>query len=66
MFKLSEFKERLQIYLDKNIILPGNYQQALHAQIDSLEDLSISREAQRIYWGIQVDWSNDSKLNSIQ
>ena len=65
MFKLSEFKERLRCYLDKNIILPSNYQQALHSQIDSLEDLSVSREAERIYWGISVI-ETVLKINSLK
>jgi methionyl-tRNA synthetase len=54
MFKLSEFKDRLRHYLGENIIVPSNYAQALHSQIDNLEDLSVSREAERIHWGIPV------------
>lgn len=54
MFRLSEFKQKLRDYLSKNIIIPKNYQEALNAQIDTLEDLSVSRESFRIYWGIPV------------
>ena len=54
MFRLSEFKQKLRDYLSKNIIIPKSYQENLFNQIETLEDLSISRESQRVYWGIQV------------
>ena len=54
MFKLSEFKDKLRKYLEKNIVIPHKYAQALHSQIDQLEDLSVSREVERIHWGIPV------------
>jgi methionyl-tRNA synthetase len=54
MFKLSEFKDKLRNYLEKNIIIPHKYAQSLHSQIDQLEDLSVSRETERVHWGIPV------------
>ena len=54
IFKLKEFKNRLRGYLEKNIVVPDNYAQALHSQIDQLEDLSVSRDSNRINWGIKV------------
>jgi methionyl-tRNA synthetase len=55
MFRLSEFKEPLTKYLSKNIIIPKKYGEILHSQIETLEDLSVSREASRVHWGIQVN-----------
>ena len=54
VFKLSQFKDQLRNYLSKNIIIPKNYAEILNAQIESLQDLSVSRESSRIHWGIQV------------
>lgn len=55
VFKLSQYKEQLRSYLKQNIITPPNYAEILHAQLDDLQDLSVSRESSRIHWGIQVD-----------
>jgi methionyl-tRNA synthetase len=55
MFKLSEFKQRLKEYLNQNIVMPKKYQENLHFQIETLADLSVSREAKRISWGIPVN-----------
>ena len=55
MFKLTAFKQKLKLYLENNIIVPKNYQEALHDQLETLEDLSVSREASRLHWGIQVN-----------
>lgn len=65
MFKLSEFKSKLRSYLENNIIIPHKYLQALHSQIDNLEDLSVSRESERIYWGIPVRLNHEFKIQII-
>jgi methionyl-tRNA synthetase len=54
MFKLSEFKHKLREYLNQNIVMPKKYAEALYNQIDTLTDLSVSRESKRISWGIHV------------
>ena len=54
MFKLSHFKNKLKDYLSKRIIIPNKYENLLLQQIETLEDLSISRESKRIFWGIPV------------
>ena len=43
MFRLSEFKQKLRDYLAKSVVIPEKYQTLLSSQIDSLEDLSVSR-----------------------
>jgi methionyl-tRNA synthetase len=54
MFKLTHFKDKLKDYLSNHIIIPDKYENLLMKQIDSLEDLSISRESKRVFWGINV------------
>lgn len=54
MFKLSNFKSQLHRYLETGIIMPKNYKEILTEQIENLEDLSVSREASRVHWGIPV------------
>ncbi|CAF0843052.1 unnamed protein product [Brachionus calyciflorus] len=54
MFRLTEFKKKLKEYLSNNIIIPKIYQENLYNQIESLEDLSVSRESFRVFWGIPV------------
>lgn len=54
IFKLKDFQPNLRRYLESNVVTPKNYIQALHSQIDQLEDLSVSRDASRINWGIKV------------
>ncbi len=54
MFKLTHFKDKLKDYLSKHVIIPEKYENLLVKQIDTLEDLSISRESKRIFWGINV------------
>ena len=54
MFKLTNFKDKLKDYLSNHIIIPDKYENLLVKQIDSLEDLSISRESKRVFWGINV------------
>jgi methionyl-tRNA synthetase len=59
MFRLSEFKEKLRGYLSENVITPKKYTEALFNQIDTLTDLSVSREAKRISWSIPVPGDPD-------
>lgn len=54
MFRLSEFKSKLKNYLSDQVIIPKIYLENLYNQIDCLEDLSVSRESTRLFWGIQV------------
>ena len=55
MFRLSAFKAQLrELLASGQFITPVKYQEILHAQIDSLEDLSVSREASRVKWGLPV------------
>ena len=54
MFKLTNFKDKLKDYLSNHIIIPDKYENLLVKQIDSLEDLSISRESKRVFWGLNV------------
>jgi len=54
MFRLSDFKQDLRKYISSKALTPNKYQAVLNDQIDHLQDLSISREASRISWGIPV------------
>lgn len=54
IFKLKDFKKQLKNYIESNVVMPVNYSQVLHSQIDELQDLSISRDSTRIDWGIKV------------
>uniref|UniRef100_A0A8B9PY71 Methionine--tRNA ligase, mitochondrial n=1 Tax=Apteryx owenii TaxID=8824 RepID=A0A8B9PY71_APTOW len=57
MFRLSEFQEPLQKWLQDNprVISPVPfYQQVLHWLEEDLPDLSVSRERSRLQWGIPV------------
>ncbi|KAK2788501.1 methionyl-tRNA synthetase [Onygenales sp. PD_12] len=56
-FKLSAFKDRLlEFYRDNpNFILPKNYMDTIVKAVESgLQDLSVSRPASRLGWGIRV------------
>ncbi|RNA25198.1 methionine--tRNA mitochondrial [Brachionus plicatilis] len=61
MFRLSEFKSRLRNYLSNEVIIPKIYLENLYNQIDNLEDLSVSRESSRLFWGIPVP-SDESQI----
>lgn len=54
LFKLTHFKEDLKRYLSNNVIFPNNYSEKIFRELDSLRDLSISRDAKRLTWGIPV------------
>jgi methionyl-tRNA synthetase len=54
LFKLTQFKEDLKRYLSKNVIFPLNYSEKIFRELDTLRDLSISRDAKRLTWGIPV------------
>lgn len=55
LFRLTEFKEKLRIYLNNNVIIPNDkYKQYLLDQISGISDLSVSREMKRVSWGIPV------------
>ena len=55
LFRLSEFKEKLKEYLNGNVLIPNNqYKQSLFDQLNEVNDLSVSRDAKRVSWGIRV------------
>lgn len=54
MFRLKSFESELKSYLSRNLIVPNIYAELLRGQLNDLEDLSVSREARRVSWGIQV------------
>ena len=58
MFKLSEFRERLERWIhDKQPLYPLKYNKLALIQLHELSkygDISVSREAKRLSWGIQV------------
>ncbi len=58
MFKLSEFRERLERWIhDKTPLYPLKYNKLALIQLHELAkygDISVSREAKRLSWGIQV------------
>ncbi|CAF0973486.1 unnamed protein product [Rotaria sordida] len=62
MFKLNQFYERIEQWIqDKNPLYPIKYNKLALIQLHELKkqgDISISREAKRLSWGIQVP--NDS------
>lgn len=55
MFKLSEFSEQLLQWLDEDVVYPPVFNNLARSFIkEGLPDLSVSREASRLQWGISV------------
>jgi methionyl-tRNA synthetase len=59
MFKLTEFHERIQQWInEKQPLYPNKYNKLALIQLNELKkqgDISISREAKRLSWGIEVN-----------
>lgn len=54
-FRLTSFTDDLRHWLkDENVIQPTIYRNSLLAWLDDLQDLSISRPARRVRWGIRT------------
>lgn len=54
MFRLASFKQQLREYVASGAVVSSKYAEVLHDQIDCLQDLSVSREARRVEWGVPV------------
>jgi len=54
IFRLSGFHQQLLDYLDNDVIQPVQYRGHLNHVLGSLYDLSVSRSASRLDWGISV------------
>ncbi|OJD13058.1 methionine-tRNA ligase [Emergomyces pasteurianus Ep9510] len=64
-FRLSAFKEPLLEHFRKNpnFIMPSNYMDGIVAAVSSgLQDLSISRPASRLKWGIPVPYDESQVI----
>lgn len=61
MFKLSLFHERIEKWIvDHKPLFPVKYNKLALIQLNELKkqgDISISREAKRLAWGIQVSFN---------
>jgi len=54
IFRLSGFQQELLDYLDQSVIQPVQYRGHLNFVLANLIDLSVSRSASRLDWGIPV------------
>ncbi|KAH3804912.1 hypothetical protein DPMN_133205 [Dreissena polymorpha] len=54
VFALSQFKDKLNAWLDKGVIYPKNFETDVRCYVNDLCDLSVSRSHSRLTWGIQV------------
>jgi methionyl-tRNA synthetase len=62
-FKLTEFKDRLIDYLNHTDIQPaGVRQEMIHFLEDDLQDVSFSRDAKKLSWGIPVPGDTDQVM----
>jgi methionyl-tRNA synthetase len=57
-FKLSEFKEGIQTYLNQGTIKPSYIAKEQLNFVEELQDVSISREKSRLPWGVPVPGDN--------
>ena len=58
-FKLTKYKPQLKEFLESNPITPSNQVPSILQMLDKIEDLSVSRLASKMKWGIPVP--NDPK-----
>jgi len=69
MFKLSLFHERIEQWInDKKPLYPIKYNKLALIQLNELKkqgDISISREAKRLSWGIKVSSKNDFVIYNL-
>ncbi|OCF36953.1 methionine-tRNA ligase [Kwoniella heveanensis BCC8398] len=62
-FKLSEYKEHLTEWLSKpESVFPNTVRQDLLKQVQTIEDLSVSRPKSRVKWGIPVPNDPDQSI----
>ncbi|KAK3592057.1 hypothetical protein CHS0354_019313 [Potamilus streckersoni] len=54
LFKLSDFKSELTRWLDKGVIQPQKFEGIVRNLLQDLPDLSVSRQRDRLSWGIPV------------
>ncbi|XP_076096792.1 methionine--tRNA ligase, mitochondrial-like isoform X1 [Mytilus galloprovincialis] len=62
MFKLSKFKDGLTEWLDQGVIHPQKFEVMVRQWVDDLEDLSVSRQRNRLTWGIPVPGDNTQTI----
>ncbi|KAL8594803.1 hypothetical protein ACOMHN_047520 [Nucella lapillus] len=54
MFRLTAFREQLTAWLDTKAIQPPQFESLVRGWLHDLRDLSVSRQRQRLNWGIPV------------
>ncbi|XP_059164169.1 methionine--tRNA ligase, mitochondrial-like [Physella acuta] len=54
MFRLSEFQQALTLWLNSCSIVPHHFEPIVRHMIQSLPDLSVTRDRSRVPWGIPV------------
>ncbi|XP_070173846.1 methionine--tRNA ligase, mitochondrial-like isoform X2 [Littorina saxatilis] len=54
MFRLTAFQQQLTSWLDSKAIRPSQFEPMVRSWVDDLRDLSISRQRERLTWGIPV------------
>ncbi|KAL5004792.1 hypothetical protein ScPMuIL_018248 [Solemya velum] len=54
MFRLSAFSDLLNKWLDNKVIQPDIFETLVRGWVSDLPDLSVSRQADRLSWGIPV------------
>ncbi|CEF63739.1 Methionine--tRNA ligase, mitochondrial [Strongyloides ratti] len=63
MFKLKEFSPEIKKWITENdVIRPKHYINKILNYLTNIEDLSVSREAKRISWGIPVPNDNSQTI----
>nr|KAG5701423.1 hypothetical protein BaRGS_032755 [Batillaria attramentaria] len=58
MFRLSAFKQQLLSWLDSGAVRPVQFEALVRDWVDDLRDLSVSRQRERLSWGIPVPGDN--------
>ncbi|XP_076454257.1 methionine--tRNA ligase, mitochondrial-like [Babylonia areolata] len=54
MFRLTAFRKELTSWLDSKAVQPPQFESLVRSWLDDLRDLSVSRQRQRLSWGIPV------------
>ncbi|PVD19061.1 hypothetical protein C0Q70_21620 [Pomacea canaliculata] len=54
IFRLSAFNQQLTSWLDAKVIQPAQFEPLVRSWVENLPDLSVSRQRQRLSWGIPV------------
>ncbi|KAK7489324.1 hypothetical protein BaRGS_00019432 [Batillaria attramentaria] len=58
MFRLSAFRQQLLSWLDSGAVRPVQFEALVRDWVDDLRDLSVSRQRERLSWGIPVPGDN--------